>query len=506
MRVIGDLSRLNGIRYPDKAALIMNDQILSYKELDRQSNGLANALIGLGLQAGDRVALLSYNRLEYPIITQAVAKTGALLVPMNFRLVSNEIAHILSNAEPGFLIMEASFLVAVEEAIQKLPSAPQIILIDEHQTGLLHVEQLISESDHSPPGIEVDPESSCVIMYTSGTTGTPKGVLVSHATYFRMYAAHSIEAGLAHEDIYLIAVPMFHAAGLNMALHQTLFMGATGIIHRERFEPEVIFGLIQKHRISLAILVPMTVSLLAFHPKLSSFDTSSLTRIFYGSAPITPNILQQAFRVFSNVSFVQFYGSTEAGMIGALRPADHAKFSHTTGHQALLTESRIITETGEDAKPGEIGEIIVLQKSMGMIDYWRNPEASKETIRDGWIYTGDLARVEEQGFFTVVDRKTEVIISGGENVYPREVEIVIASHPAVREVAVFGRPDELYGETICAALGLWPDKTVTSSELIDFCKTRLASYKCPKYIDFHEHLPRNASDKIMKKALKQPYL
>ena len=497
MRVIGDLSRLNARRYPDKTALVMDGTSLTYAELDARSNQVAHALIGLGLEPGERAALLSYNSLEFAVAVQAVAKCGAILVPLNFRLAAPEIRQVLADAEPKVLFIEPGFAALVDEALQSQPARPRIIPLDQAAVW--------QDQPATPPPAEVDPESPCVILYTSGTTGQPKGVLASHAMYFRMFAAQSIEARLIHDEVFLIAVPMFHAAGLNMALNQCLYMGSTGIIHRGSFEPEAILGLIQARRITLAILVPTTLSLLAFHPRLAEFDVSGLRHIFYGSMPITPKVLDRALEVFPDVLFFQGYGSTECGMVGVLRAEDHPRFAQHTGRQAILTESRIVDEEGLDVQEGGVGEIIVRQSSMGMIGYWRNPAATAETIRDGWIWSGDLARVDGDGLFTLVDRRKDVIISGGENIYPKEVETVLAEHPAVREVAVFGIPDEHYGETVCAAVAFRQGAQATAEDLQAFCEGKLASYKRPRRIDIHEALPRNASDKIQKPLLRAAY-
>lgn len=355
------------------------------------------------------------------------------------------------------------------------------------------------------PAIAVDPDSAAMVLYTSGTTGRPKGVLFSHAKLFRMFTATAIEARLTHEDIYLVAVPLFHTAGMNLALNQALFMGATGIVQRGRFDPATIFALIQRHRITLAILVPTTVGLLANHPEVPAYDLSSLHKIFYGSMPIASQVLDKARQVFGGVRFNQIYGSTECGMVGILRAEDHERWSQTTGREALLTTCRIADQDGAAVPVGGIGEVVVEQAGMGMIGYWRNDAATAETIRDGWIHSGDLARVEEEGLFTLVGGIKDVINSGGENIYPKEVETLIASHPAVREVAVFGIPDERYGETVCAALALRPGMTASAEQIEEFCAEHLARFKRPRRIEFHDALPRNASDKIVKTALRAPH-
>jgi fatty-acyl-CoA synthase len=507
VRVIGDLSRLNAIRYPQKPALTMGGAVLSYAELARRSNQLSHALLAAGIAPGERIGLLAHNRLDYAVITQAVAKCGAVLVPMNFRFGASEIRHVLGHAEPKLLFIESSFEAQVAAAIAAGAPAPRIITLPSEALGTdgrATPGTALGESGapEVDPPVSVDPASPCVIMYTSGTTGFPKGVLVSHATYFRMYLATAIETRLHHDDVYLIAVPMFHAAGLNMALHQCLFMGATGVVHRGAFEPEPILRLMQEQRVTLAILVPTTLALLAEHPRIAECDLSSLEKIFYGSMPIRPAVLERARRAFPRARFNQLYGSTEAGMVSVLNEEDHARWSQTTGRQALLTESRIVDESGGPVPVGGIGEVIVRQASMGMIGYWRDEAATRAAIRDGWIHTGDLARVEPEGFFTLVDRRTDVIISGGENIYPKEIENLIATHPAVREVAVFGVPDERYGEVVCAAVELGQGRTATAEEIIAFCVAGLASYKRPRRVEFHASLPRNASDKVQKAVLR----
>jgi acyl-CoA synthetase (AMP-forming)/AMP-acid ligase II len=504
---MGDLSRLNAIRYPDKVALRMGEARLTYKELDTRSSQLAHALVARNVKPGDRVALLAYNRLEYAVVTQAVAKCGAILVPMNFRLAPAEIRTILKDCEPKVLFAEPGFQPALAEAMNRAMAGTELEVVylpdpDPAPVGTPTLESLCEGQPDRHPQVEVAQESPCVIMYTSGTTGAPKGVLVSHETYFRMYLATAVEASLRHDDVYLMAVPMFHAAGLNMMLHQALFMGASGVIHRGAFEPDAILKVIRDYRVTLAILVPTTVGILAFHPDLGSYDVSSLDKIFYGSMPITPRILDQAMKVFPQVAFTQFYGSTESGMLGVLRWADHDRWSQTTGRQALLSEMRIVDEEDKPVPVGSVGEVTGAKRTMGMIGYWRNEKATAETIRDGWIYTGDLARVEPEGFFTLVDRRKDLIISGGENIYPKEVENVLAAHPAVREVAVFGLTHELYGESVCAAVSLFPGQTTTAEDLVAFCRGKIAGYKIPRKVEILPALPRNASDKVQKGVLR----
>jgi len=509
LRVIGDLSRVNARRYPQKIALLHGERSLTYGSLEARSNRLAHALAALGVAPGERVALLAHNRLEYPIVTQGVAKGGAILVPLNFRLAASELEIVLRDAEPRVIVSEAVFAATLRPVLAALgAAAPRLLLIDGGGAGETAADAaafagLLERQSEDPPAIAVDPASACVIMYTSGTTGRPKGVLVSHEAYFRMYMATAIDTGLSHEDVFLMAVPMFHAAGMNLMLHQALFLGACGVIHSGPFDAQVIFELIDQHRISMAVLVPTIIGMMARHPSRPAHDLSSLRRAFYGSMPMPPAILQAALEAFPATAFHQIYGSTESGMLLVLPWSEHKGRPHATGREALLSEVRVVDAGGRDVEVGGIGEVLGARAS-GMLGYWRNAPATAETIVDGWIHTGDLARRETDGFYTVVGRIKEMIITGGENVYPVEVERVLSLHPAVRDAAVFGIPDELYGECVCAAVVLHAP-TASAEDLDAFCKSRLAAYKRPRRYQFLAALPRNASDKVQKNELRRAF-
>ena len=506
MRVIGDLSRAHARRTPDKLALIHGERSLTFRQLDERSNQLAHALIAMGIKPGDRVALLALNCLEYGIISQGVAKTGAVLVPMNFRLVAHELAHIFRDAEPAVLISEAQFADTLAETFKQLDKAPTTIMLDRIAclAQATTFDATLEARSVADVDVQVEPTDPCLIIYTSGTTGFPKGVLLAHDIYFRMYMATTIDNGLRHEDVYLMAVPMFHTAGLNLMLHQAMFLGATGIVHRGSFDPAVVFPLMEKHRITVAVLAPTNVGVMAQHPARKNHDLSSWRIAFYGSMPMPPVILRAAMQEFPQVGFHQLYGSTESGMLTVLNWADHKEHAQCTGREALLSHMRIVDENGRDVAVGEVGEVIGRQYS-GMLGYWRNEKATRETIRDGWIYTGDKARREPDGYCTVIGRIKEMILSGGEHIYPTEVERVLSEHPAVREVAVLGLPDPLFGESVFAALAFKPGMQASIDELDKLCRSKLAGYKKPKRYEIMDALPRNASDKVVKAELRSRF-
>ena len=516
MRVIGDLSTANARRHPDKVALVQGARAYTYLELERRANRFAHALARQGLLPGDRLGLLACNHLDYAVITQGAAKAGVLLVPLNFRLTAGELATVLADARVELLVTEAVLAPLWQGALQRLgrvapavvllPAVPGEAAVPLPAAGAAHeFEEWMADAPESPVATVVDPATPCAIMYTSGTTGAPKGVLVPHSAYFRMYLGTALETGLSRDDRYLMAVPMFHAAGLNLMLHQCLFMGASGFIHRGTLEPERLFALIASERLTMAVLVPPVIGALARHPARARHDLSSLRTVYYGSMPMPPGVLAAAREAFPETAFHQIYGSTESGLLGVLPWRDHGTHAHCTGREALFSHLRIIDAAGREVAEGEVGEVVGAA-SGGMLGYWRNPAATAAKLREGWIHTGDLARREGDGYFTLVGRLEEVIASGGEKVHPGEVEQVLANHPAVSETAVFGAPDDTFGEAVCAAVVVHAGGSVEASALDAYCRQTLAAFKCPRRYLFVDSLPRNASDKVQRGVLRERLL
>jgi len=483
----------------------MGDRYLTYAELDGLSNQLARALLQKGVQPGDRVGLLAQNRLDYGVITQAVAKCGAVLVPINYRLIGAEIKFVLENCGTTVLFFEGEFSATVASALTDLSVKPELILLGNEdgssETSSPNHYHLMDSQSVEPVDIEVDPQSASTIMYTSGTTGVPKGVTYSHAGYFRLFISNIVELDITRDDVLHLAMPLFHNAGLNGALNSMMMIGASGVVHRGSFDPEVILGQIQRHRITASHTVPTMLAMLCDCERFDQFDVSSLKKIYYGGMPIEVSLLRRAEAKFS-AKFYQVYGATECGTITVLLPEDHVRHSQTSGREAFNAESRIVDENMQDVAPGEVGEVIVRAADNGMLGYWNNPKATADLIRNGWIYTGDLARVEEDSLLTIVGRRKELIISGSECIYPREVESVLSQHPAVHEVAVFGIPDDIFGEKVCAAVSLRTGETVTEEELDQFCVANMARYKRPRLFEFHNALPKNSSGKIAKVQLR----
>jgi len=505
MRVIGDIPRLNARRQPGKKALIMGGGSLTFSELNESSNRLAHGLIASGIRPGDRVALMAQNCLEFPVIVYAVAKCGAVLVPVNFRYEKKELLYVMENSSPRVLFFGPENAALVEEASADRPQEVRPVAVSGN--GISNgdtMRHLMEKGAPGDPSVSVDPESPAMIMYTSGTTGFPKGVLYSHAAYLAVYVGMSMEGDVRRDDVTMVALPLFHNGGLNALLQPTLMMGGSVVIMPKGFDPGSVLAAVERYGVTLTMWVPTMLAMLVNSPDASAHDLGSLKKIWYGSSPISPAVLKASKELFQ-AGFYQWFGQTETGMNSILRPEDHEERSHCTGREIFNAELRIVDENGQDVPRGGVGQIISAQKPLGMIGYLNMEEATRETIRDGWIYTGDLARVEGDGFFTIVDRMKDMIISGAENIYPKEVEDVLCDHPDVLEAAVIGIPDDVYGESVLAVVVPRKDRRPDESGIIAFSAERLARYKKPRKVVFVEELPKNAAGKVTKNVLRAPY-
>ena len=505
MKVLGDIPRLNARRHPDKKALIMDNFHLTFKQLNEKANRLAYGLMSLGVAPGDRVALLAENCLEFAVVNYAVAKCGAVLVPINFRYKKGELVYAVNDSEPRILFYGPEFPALLEEAKREFETPVKLVSIsgEIHEEGL-SLDGLMDGRSNSDPTLRVDPFSAAVIMYTSGTTGLAKGVIFSHNSYFNLYAGLVIEGDMNSKEMALVGMPLFHNGGLNGQLQPTLMMGNTAVIVGRGFDPDRTLDTVARYRISMTLWVPTQLAMLVNHPQKNKYDVSSLQKLWYGSSPISPNVLD-ASKEFFGCRFYQWFGQTETGMLSVLKPEDHSDRSHFTGREMFNAEMRIVDSDGCDVSDGEVGEIISAQKPLGMIGYHKKPEATRQTICEGWIHTGDLARVEKDGYFSIVSRSKDMIISGAENIYPKEIEDVISGHADVDEVAVIGIPDEIWGESVCAVVVGCENSQLSEAGIIEYCAGRLSGYKKPKKLVFVDQLPKNAAGKVMKHVLREPF-
>jgi len=508
---LGDILDRNARRFPKKEAFVFQEKRITYRQFREKVLRLTNSLLALGIKKGDRIAILMENRLEYPELYFVCAKGGFLAVPLNWRLMGRELSYIINNAQASILIFEENYLKVVESIRHELNSVKNYVGIGGNfSEGIINYEDLLEKGVSEEPDQEVEEEDVVAIFYTSGTTGRPKGVMHTHRNLLFWANEISLVQRLTPNDITLHVTPFFHIAPVwPMLTH--LYMGGGNVI-LNRFDPQKVLETIQKERITNCnLVVTMIIELLNF-PRLKDYDLSSLHTIMYAGSPMPRAVLEKAIKTFGNI-FFQFYGLTEAVPVTYLPKEDHVleeneerrKRLDSCGRETPNVWARVVNERGEDVRPGEVGEIIVRKNGNVMKGYWKDEEATREAIRDEWLYTGDLATIDEEGYIYIVDRKKDMIISGGENIYPREIEEIIYTHPAVAEVAVIGVPHEKWGETPKAIVMLKDGMEATEEEIIQLCKDNLASYKKPTSVEFVDSLPRTSIGKIAKRELKERY-
>lgn len=481
---------------PDAPALTHGDVTATFADLDRASTAAARALVSSGVRPGDRVALLAHNGPEYVELLIACAKAGGVAVTLNWRLSRTEIADILADADPALIVAGEALAPLIATA-----PAPVVVLGPAYRDWVAQRDDTVEL-----PGSR--PTDMAVLLYTSGTTGRPKGVALTHAgvCHARRLAAEVYD--FSPGDTMLVAMPLFHVGGL-AHVAGPLLQGGHAVLMAAPVPDEVLRS-IERHRVTHGFFVPTVIQSLLAAPGLADMDLSSLRRVMYGAAPISETLLSRAMTAL-RCDFLHAYGLTEAGgTVTALPPQDHdpggprAALLRSCGRPVPWAEVGLFDpETREPVATGQVGELWVRSAAV-MTGYWHRPAETAEVLVDGgWLRTGDAASRDAAGYLFIHDRYKDMIISGGENVYPAEVDNVLARHPAVAEVAVIGAPHEKWGETVHAVVVLAGGASATAEELIAFCRDRLAHYKCPTSVEFVSALPRNASGKILKADLRR---
>ncbi len=501
---------------PDKLAIIFEDKRYTFSQLNERANRLANALIKLGVKKGDRVAIIQVNSNHCVESYFAVAKMGGIYVPLNFRAKGEELTHMLNTSEASVLFVGKRYLELITSIRPNLNFVKHFISIEERCEDMLYYEDLISSSPADEVEVEADDEDTTILMFTAGTTGQPKGVMLSHMS-FSVYVLENVTpASPEIEEKNLLTVPLYHVAGIQ-AMMAAIYGGRTLVIERQ-FEPKEWMELVEREKVNRAMLVPTMLKQLMDHPDFGKYDLSSLKVITYGAAPMPLEVIKRAVKAFPGVSFIQAFGQTEtASTITALGPEDHIiegsdeeiekKLKRLTsiGKPMPDVEMKVVDEKGNTLPPGQVGEILARGPRV-MRGYWKDEEKTKKTIdEDGWVHTGDMGYVDEDGYYYLAGRATDMIIRGGENISPEEVENVLHSHPKIEEAAVIGVPDEEWGEQPRAIVVLKKGEEATAEEIMEYCRSRLASYKRPRSVIFVDRLPRNPMGKVLKRELKEKY-
>ena len=500
------------LRYPDRPAWLQGDVTITFREAEARVNRLAHALLSLGGQPGDRVGMLVPNCYQGLETLLAPMKAGMAVVPMNIRLHPTEHEYMLNDSGAFALIYGEEFRDHLAQARGNLTSVKHVICVGRGAAGDLAFDQVLEGQRETPPDPAIEADDLAWLFYTSGTTGRPKGAMLTHRNLITMVEQFLLCINPARlGDVLLHAAPITHGSGC--AIFHHIAVGAASAFPVTRaFDPPRIFEAIERYRATTMFLVPTMINLLLASPDRTKHDLSSLHTIFYGGAPMYVEQLLEAVRAFGPI-FVQLFGQGEAPMAcTSLLKEEHLagddpvklKRLASAGRETTAVRVRIVDDEDREVPAGQMGEIVG-RGDLLMKGYWNKPEATAETLRGGWLHTGDIGYLDPDGYLYITDRKKDMIISGGSNIYPREIEEVICRHPAVFEVAVIGVPDAKWGETVKALVVLREGLRATEAEIVEHCKRHMASYKKPQSVEFLPALPKNAYGKVLKRELRDRY-
>ncbi|MBU2601729.1 MAG: AMP-binding protein [Actinobacteria bacterium] len=506
-----DVIYRNALLRPDEEAFVYGGTRITWREYNERVNRTIAALDSLGAAKGDVIGLLSWNCLESFDILGAAMKGGFIFSPYNPRLSASDLERLIDYSEATVVFVGPEPVPVLEEIRPRLSRVRHYVTLESPAPDMLSHSDLLAEHSPDEPACRVSEDDPVYLIYTSGTTGVPRGALYTHARAMHNIAARLAETPVEAGDKTVLTLQLFHVAGMEAA-QCFLCAGATDVILKT-FEPRTLLQTIQDERATDVQIVPTTLAAIFALPDFEQFDLSSLKRIVYAASPMPVALLQRGMDLWGPI-FCQFYGQTESGPIitalsrdkhvAAFGTPEEQKILLSVGHPAPGVHVRIVTEDETDVGVGEVGEIIV-QSAHVMAGYWRRPGETAAAIVDGWLHTRDMGHFDERGYVYISGRKGDTIITGGENVMPREVEEVLYQHPSVSEVVVLGVPDPYWVERVHALLVLKSGETVAPEEIIEFCRQRLSRYKAPKSVEFVDSLPKNASGKIDKLVLKKRY-
>lgn len=494
---LGDILRLTARRTPRKVAIVADDRQIAYAEFDRQANRFAHFLAGAGVVKGDRVACVLFNGPEYAVVHFGNARAGSVLVHISPAYAAPEIARIVERTRPRILVVD-------ETVFDKVAGLAERTLVVGSRNGACAFERAISEQPDNAPDIDIDPAAPVAMTFTGGTTGEPKGAVVSHAARHVSAWTTAIEHRVAGNDVTGIVTPMYHAIGLMIWYQATVLAGCTSVVFRKWNALEFIEGA-ERHGISSVFLVPVQARDLLKAPPADLRRLRSLRNVGAGGAATSPGLIADFASALPHCDYTDHYGQSETGPLTLLKPWEASERPGSIGRPAVGVDLRIVDEDGEPVPPGTVGEIAARGPFL-MDGYFENEEETARYFRkgDGWGWSGDLAVADEDGFVTLVGRSKEMIVSGALNIYPRELEIALESHPEVEECAVFGVPDDRWGETPIACVVR--NGEVSPADLFDHCAARLARYKRPREIVFVDDIPKTPSGKVQKPLLRGAYL
>jgi long-chain acyl-CoA synthetase len=511
MYTLGDLPRCGAIIWPDHTAVVFEGKRYTYKQFNERVNRFSNYLIESGYKKGDGIAVMGENCSSYLEVYFGAAKIGARVTPINVRLGDDEIVYIINDSETTLFVVGDGYEEKARQLKDRFKNIKKWVTLDNPLAGFDNYEKLLEKSSATEPDPDqynVQENDLAILMYTGGTTGLPKGVMLSHRSAVLAGITAAMGSGFTEDDSTCFILPIFHVSWWPILAH--LLVGGKVCINRKP-NLDNIFKLIQSEKCTHINAVPTIYGWMLDWPSVDQYDLSSLRLMSYAGSPFPVEILKKCIKKFGN-KFSQGYGATETAGAGisALSWRDHhlegpkSKYLSSAGKPMQNSRIKIVDEDDKALGPGEYGEICARGEHI-MLSYWKNPELTAEVLKGGWYHTGDMGYMDEEGYIFMTDRKADMIISGGENVYPKEVEDVIYGHPSVKECTVVSSPDAKWGEVVQAVVVLHPGKEATEEELIEHCKKSLAGYKCPKAVAFWNDIPKTVVGKIIKKDVKKKF-
>ncbi|MFC5590544.1 class I adenylate-forming enzyme family protein [Sporosarcina soli] len=500
MLTLGSILEQNAKKYHNKRAVIFKDKVLTYGELNERANKVANSLSDRGFKKGDKIAVFMKNHLVYAELIVGFAKAGIIMVPINYRLVGAEIDYLINNSDSTGIIFTEEYVDVIKEILPGLPQLDTVIIVgDSTSENMISYEELLDNGDSSNPEVDIKEEDPLYLGYTSGTTGNPKGIVISHRSRVLTGMAVAYEFKLDESDIHLVGGPIYHAAPLIFLLTQ-LIVGGTIIIH-ETFRPNKVLADIASYQITNTFLTPTMHAFLVEVQEKVKADISSMRVLSSGGAPLPTQIKKDILNTFPDAGLHEWYGTTESALTLNMKPKDIHHKDQSVGHPFPFVECVILDDKKQPVQQGEIGELYFKAPYL-LTEYYKNPEETEAGFHEGYFSVGDMAMQDEEGFYYIVDRKKDMLISGGVNIYPREIEDVLHMNPKIKDVAVLGVPDPVWGESVKAFIVAAEGKSLTEKEVITYCEGKIASYKKPKSVSFVKEIPRNPSGKALKTELR----